>query len=415
MRRWILHLRPLWDSSPGTSPDAEEIAARVSLFALAGTLFWSTALSELAAGLFIIIAAARLIRDRGMAFRPRWVSAHALVSLSLLLLALYVVGVLISAAVSPFSREFETYARLWHVLLFPAAVILRPPLEILKRAGGVFALSGTTAALAAILGYFAGTSPHLNALFLGNTTLADMLVIVAVVLFGSMIAPPEFRILPLKSWHLMLVAVPSIVAVFLSALRGPVGVLIAAIAALTLVHRPRALVVQAMALGALIMISPLELWMKFAWLAEGHTIDRYVLWKAGLDLLPKIPLFGFGPGSYERILPPETWAAFANRPPASWHNDFLATVLESGWHTAVAYTACLALLIAGGTVAWFRRRSAMHGPVAGMLACALSLLIFFSLLSTVVATATLGIVLWTITGLLASALSGGDLDEHVPA
>jgi O-antigen ligase len=125
----------------------------------------------------------------------------------------------------------------------------------------------------------------------------------------------------------------------------------------------------------------------------------------GLKQIPGAPIFGYGPGSYPRVLPDEARKRFINLPPSSWHNDMIETWLDSGPIAAAALGALVFL----GVVAWMRGawrgvREWFYRPggVEGLLFICL---VAFGLAGSVVTTSVLGLAFWFLLGLTLNPLT----------
>jgi hypothetical protein len=179
----------------------------------------------------------------------------------------------------------------------------------------------------------------------------------------------------------------------------PVLVLLAASTILFLALTPRLKFTWLGMVTASIVFSPMVFVSKLQWMISGHHVDRYVAWREGAKLLLKSPLFGYGPECYERVLPPGTWAKFTNKPPGSWHNDFLQTGIDSGPIAGVALVA-LIMFVLGLSVAVAWKKSHIEGnSVLKTLNLLLIGLVTFAMVGGVITTTILSIVFWAVLGM----------------
>ncbi|HTY58369.1 MAG TPA: hypothetical protein VMF59_06105 [Bacteroidota bacterium] len=355
--------------------------------------FWSTALAEIAGVLLLVTAAAGLTGDP---LRRESSSGGLNVPRFALLLLIVYTG---AVSVSIFASGAPLYAHaglLWHPLLFPAALLVPIERRALGVAGLLFVSSGAAASAFALI--MNALLPHTGAplLLTGLTTFADLLVLAGTVACAFIVQSglPPSSLLALAA-PLVLIAA----GLIWSAERAPVAALAAVGSVRFAGAGPRLLAAWVCVAGSCLLLSPAALTDKLGWVLHGNPIDRYVVWEEGMGQAGHVPLFGFGPGSFERVLPSEARGRFMNRAPSSWHNDLLETWLDSGPLAAAALGGLLLWGVACGLRGAFRRwreKSPDHGREAGFLFLSLAA---FGLVGSVVTTSVLGLAFWLLLGL----------------
>ena len=384
-------------SGPDPAPSPRGVTAFLLLSGALGAFsFWSTALAEIT-GALLLLSAALVLRPSTLAR----VTLPLLPRLGLLFWALYVAAVLASI-VSAGSLSLARAGLLWHPLLFPAALLVPPARRTLRKAAMLFLAGGVSSAVLTVtIDAFRDRSAPIFA-FTGLTTFADLLVLAAIValsFFLPMVRPGR------PVWGF---AVPCILIAFVviwSAERLPVLALAVLGGVRIASAGTRALALWVLCVGAPLFLGSTNLSDKTGWLIRGNHLDRYVVWEEGLKQIPGAPIFGYGPGSYPRVLPDEARKRFINLPPSSWHNDMIETWLDSGPIAAAALGALVFL----GVVAWMRGawrgvREWFYRPggVEGLLFICL---VAFGLAGSVVTTSVLGLAFWFLLGLTLNPLT----------
>jgi len=365
--------------------------------------FWSTAATECFALLFL---AAVLVQGSAYREQHRSRELRPETLLQLLFWIVYVATTLVSFYNAPSTTETLPFHMIWHPLLFPALLMLGVRASEVRVLAIVFVASACLAALATLATFPFSNAQHLEAIFTGDTTFFDLLVLAAlasVCLALSGNGPP---------WIFLLAGLPAATAVMLSAERAPVVIMLVGSLAVVLATRPRKAFIWAGIAALLLLLSPQALWMKLDWFFHGHPLDRYPVWMAGLQLVPSTPMFGYGPGSFEALLPTEARMAFIHRPPASWHNDFLQTTLENGWITSLAYIALLLSVIVPALKASMRYASSSNAALAAALSLLLLSGFCCSALGLVISTSVLGTIFWILLALTASVASKDHPHAH---
>ena len=111
----------------------------------------------------------------------------------------------------------------------------------------------------------------------------------------------------------------------------------------------------------------------------GVTSGRAILWNYSLVPLSHLPFFGYGPGSFTRLMPADVLAKTGDPAIKSWHSTPLETLIESG---PLALLALLSLVIFGLVRSWknYFRASKRLPLDLGLLASLIA--IYFAGLST---------------------------------
>ena len=358
--------------------------------------FWSTAAMELFALFFLAAVlfqgSSRNVQQHMRTLLPETVT-------QLIFWFLYSATMLVSFFLASPGAASLPFHMLWHPLLFPAVLLLGVRQNEVRILAAVFLFSGCMSALATLSTYPASSAEHLESLFVGDTTYFNLLVLAA--LAGVSLALSEST----PPWVFLAAVLPAAVAVILSALRAPIMIMLGASLLLVLAARPRAAFAWLAITVVLMVFSPQALWMKMEWFIHGHPLDRYAVWAAGIRLIPTAPMFGYGPGTYADLLPAGTQTAFIHRPPTSWHNDLLQTILENGWVTALTYAAFLLTVIVPAVKASLRFCSSSAAALTAARTVLLGASLCCSLLGLVVSTSVLGAVFWILLALTATAAS----------
>jgi O-antigen ligase len=162
--------------------------------------------------------------------------------------------------------------------------------------------------------------------------------------------------------------------------------------------RPRVLSVFLICLTILLWVGPDATVIKLRWLLSGGESDRYILWKSGAGLLTQVPLLGFGPSSFQEILPAAARAALQYDSASSWHNDYLGVALENGTPVGLLFATGVTCCVIVSLRRSVRQRSRILIPGltagAGMIAATTS----------VISSAVLGAVWWVLLGACVGAM-----------
>jgi len=376
------------------------------LTVLAGAVHWSTAAAELAAAAIIVRFAFSLRHVEPTAgARTR---AACRLRLALLLWGVYVLSVCISLVSS--GELFTSGAgTLWRPLLFLAILLTPMSVQDLIRAGSVYLISGLAAGVTLLLINVAAGYQSPAIVFTGLTTFADLTALLVIITVATVAFHRTSPHLPVG---IAAAGMLSMVILFWTAARAPVAIIVIAGGIMIAVSRPRLLVLWGILMGSLFILAPPGLRARTAWVMRGNPIDRYIVWEEGGRHLTDVPLFGSGPNSYALTLSPAALNRFVNRPPASWHNDFLQTALDYGPVAATAWGGLVLLsAVAACRVVWACRRDGRRfaRAIPGMACLSLTAL---GLVGSVVTTAILGSVYWTVMGLALREWTSSDSGSH---
>ena len=99
------------------------------------------------------------------------------------------------------------------------------------------------------------------------------------------------------------------------------------------------ILVLALLVAALVPNLKQKLGNRLDWKSSQIMSGRPVLWKAGFEKLKDLPPTGYGPNTFKKIFPPEAWEKVEDKQTASWHNEFLQIILESGIFTFLFFGA----------------------------------------------------------------------------
>jgi hypothetical protein len=367
--------------------------------------FWSTALAEVAGILLVVIGAAGIFSPGGW---PVHLPDGLIVPRAALLLALIYTGAVCVSVVASGSPVSAHAGLLWHPLLFPAALLVPREGRVLRRAGILFLASGASASAFTLTMNALRHHQGAPLLLTGLTTFADLLVLAGAVAC-AFIVQSEMQVAAYISFVLPLLLIAA--GLLWSAERAPV-IVFGAVGSLRFARAgPWFLAAWVIVALACLLLSPPALTEKLGWIVRGNPIDRYLVWEEGLRLAPRSPLFGFGPGSYESVLPADTRDRFMNRAPSSWHNDMLETWLDSGPVAGVAFGG---LLLCGvlygfrGALGRAKGGFSRPGGEPGSLFLALAA---FGLVGSVVTTSVLGLAFWLLLGLTLNPRAAENLPE----
>jgi O-antigen ligase len=373
-------------------------------------LHWSTALAEATAGAVILRFALGLGSIDPGVRTGREREARRLL-LVLVLWGIYLLAVCVSLLASG-GVLTAGVGTLWRPFLFVAVLFTPLASSEVKRLSVMYLAAGlAAAAILVLINLVAGfQSPAL--IFTGLTTFADQVALLAVGIFATLALSPGISAgkvaLALGGMFLMVV-------LFWTAERAPLAVLVFAGAVIVLLSRPRLLAVWGILVAILFFIAPSGLRARTDWVIRGNPIDRYVVWEEGIRQLPHASLFGAGPDSYGLLLSPSAHVRFANRPPASWHNDLLQTWLDSGPVAALSLAGLVLVTViaACGTLLRLRRdRKRATRAIPGIMFLCLAAL---GGVGSVVSTAILGSLFWSMVGLTVREWISGTAPPAVTA
>jgi O-antigen ligase len=389
----LLQQREDWTRKLLPRMPAEIILAFLAFFS-----FWSTAMVEIVAGLMILLGIFTLVQTfRNLPADPTLRTRLAFgEKATLILLSVYLMSII--GSYTSQHVPFSTHpGLLWHPLVLPAALALRPGKDEFRRIGVILLISASAASILAIAYSLSEQPLRAFAMFVGATTLTNLLAVAGVMAITVAVGKGARGT---SQWWAAASAFLVVVAVFRSTERAPVLVLIVLGTILLASLRPKTLPFWGILTVGLLLFGSASLVAKFGLVLNGYALDRYTVWKVGIKLLSDVPLLGYGPESFQRILPPQTWAAISHRPPASWHNDILQIALESGPLAALALVGIIVIALARALQSWWRCLSGSGTAEAGILGLMFLTLLTLGAVNSAVTSAVLGIAFWTVLGLL---------------
>lgn len=365
------------------------------LFVLLGlalaSVFWSIAALELFTAAFITLGIARQIRTAAPLPRGG--------SLPFLLWLVYACGMLAAVALSPFAASAGYLNKHWHAFVFPCLLLLRPRTADLRLPALMLVASGAAASAAALVRLGLEGGNRLQPLYVGEMTFA-LGALAAGIVAAACLA--EVRCGASARWTAAGALALITAALVMSTGRAAVFLLALAVAILLARWDYRALAAWLATLAAAFAAAPERLRMKFEWLLAGRPLERYAVWGMAAEPLRKLPLTGFGPGTFRElvpVLPPGVDPGLG-----SWHSEPLQTLIEGGWGAALAYAALVttALLRSGRTV----RRSPL--PAAGRTAVMLVLLALAAegLVNALASSPAVSVLWWTALAAASSFTDG---------
>lgn len=136
------------------------------------------------------------------------------------------------------------------------------------------------------------------------------------------------------------------------------GVL-AGLAILAWIRRPRLLLLLPALLGALLLAAP-RTFIDRLTVTDASSRDRYYMWQAGLDMIMDKPIFGQGTGMILSVYPKFRWQGAPNPNAPHLHNNFIQIAAERGLPCLAFFVWLLALL---GREAWRVRATSRSGPI----------------------------------------------------
>ena len=136
------------------------------------------------------------------------------------------------------------------------------------------------------------------------------------------------------------------------------GVL-AGLAVIAWLKRPRLLLILPGIVGAFLLFSP-RAFLDRLTVTDASSRDRYYMWQAGLDMILDKPIFGQGTGMILSVYPRFRWQGAPNQNAPHLHNNFVQIAAERGLPCLVFLGWLLYLL---GREAWRAREASRSGPV----------------------------------------------------
>jgi hypothetical protein len=319
-----------------------------STYLLAFCAPFSIAAAQPAAGLVILSGFACLVSGLKADSIPIWVR---------LVMPSFLAVVLVSSILSPdFSSALPTLKKIWVLLcLVPLAAY---SFAYSRARLANFLILGTS--VASILGlyrYMAGAVERAAPFSGGYTTLALFEAAVIPVAIGASAADRSFR-----RW-LYMAAVPVMAAGLL--FTGTRAGWIAAVVGIIIIgfFLSKKLTLAALIGGCLLLAaipqSRNRIVDRFKSDKKGGiTSGRVILYQAALGPVSNLPFWGYGPGSFNRIVPDEVLDRTGDKGIRSWHSTPLEILIESGPLAAVLLIVFFSLPFSG-----FRRYRSERGTV----------------------------------------------------
>ena len=137
-----------------------------------------------------------------------------------------------------------------------------------------------------------------------------------------------------------------------------IGVM-AGLAVLAWMKKPRLLLFLPGLLGLMLLLSPRTILDRLT-VTDASSRDRYYMWQAGLDMIMDKPIFGQGTGMILDVYPKFRWQGAPNPNAPHLHNNFIQIAAERGLPCLVFLGWILFLL---GREAWRVRASSRFGPL----------------------------------------------------
>jgi O-antigen ligase len=134
---------------------------------------------------------------------------------------------------------------------------------------------------------------------------------------------------------------------------------VAGLAVLAWLKKPRLLLFLPGVLGLALLLSPRTIIDRLT-VTDASSRDRYYMWQAGLDMIMDKPIFGQGTGMILEVYPKFRWQGAPNPNAPHLHNNFIQIAAERGLPCLVFLGWILFLL---GREAWRVRGSSRTGPL----------------------------------------------------
>lgn len=134
---------------------------------------------------------------------------------------------------------------------------------------------------------------------------------------------------------------------------------IAGLAILAWIKRPRLLLFLPGAVAVVLLLSPHTILDRLT-LTDASSKDRYYMWQAGLDMIMDKPIFGQGTGMILEVYPKYRWQGAPNPNAPHLHNNFIQIAAERGL-PCLAFLGWLLYLL--GQEAYRVRHSAGNGAL----------------------------------------------------
>ena len=296
---------------------------------MAFSIPFSIFIGQIAAGLVLLTGLFAMINSRGYdMIRSRW----------FILIPLFLLLTLISAALSGyFNASVPRLSKIWVMLCFFPLVAMSPWYSG-KKAIDFLILGTTVASIFALYRYFSGITGRAAPFSGGYTTLAISIAGVLPFTIQNMVSTRA----TLK-WIYICSGILMFSALFFTKTRAGwaaavIGLLIIGFS----INKKRTFI--GLILG-LAILAAMPTTRKIALdrfrddRKGGVSSGRTVIYQAALVPLENLPFFGYGPGSFNRLVSNETLERIGDTGIKSWHSTPLEILLESGPLTLFIFMA----------------------------------------------------------------------------
>lgn len=134
---------------------------------------------------------------------------------------------------------------------------------------------------------------------------------------------------------------------------------VAGLAVLAWMKKPRLLLFLPGLFGLMLLLSPRTILDRLT-VTDASSRDRYYMWQAGLDMIMDQPIFGQGTGMILDVYPKFRWQGAPNPNAPHLHNNFIQIAAERGL-PCLAFLGWILFLL--GREAWRVRASSRFGPL----------------------------------------------------
>jgi O-antigen ligase len=237
--------------------------------------------------------------------------------------------VLLSSTINGFQNSLPQLKKSWILIGFlPLAFFSRYYSRY--RMLNLLIMATSLASLIGAIRYFAGDVDRAAPYSGGYTTMAIFEAVLIPIALGLWLSSNH------KKRYLY------IVAIFIMALglitsqtrAGWLGVLVAL--TMLLYRKHWEIVIQIIVLSIIAMVvipgGPKFVMRKLTFGARTEiTTGRNIIWSQGISLIPNMPIMGYGPSSFKRLMPRELILKTGDPSISSWHSTPLEILLESGF------------------------------------------------------------------------------------
>ena len=304
--------------SANTGPAERSLTYSAYLLSLSAPV--SIVLAQAAAGLVILSGLACLMTGSKAATMPVWVRA---------IMPAFLATVILSSILSPdFSSAVSSLKKIW-VLLCLIPLVAFSHVYSKRNLAGLLILGTSIASILGLYRYVTGAVERAAPFSGGYTTLALFEAAVLPLAIGLFAADRS-----IKRW-LYAIAVPIMAAGLLFS--GTRAGWISAVAGIIIIGFFLNRKITLIALfGACLCIAAIPrsrnlVIDRFRSDRQGGiTSGRTILYRTALDAISDLPFWGYGPGSFKRIVPDEVLDRIGDKGIKSWHSTPLEILIESG-------------------------------------------------------------------------------------